>query len=166
MKKNCARLKLTFFKLVIYMRNDNQWVTRRVARVLQVSASLDAESVKISTYRGKTLITITSDSLNKHTLLAPALAIASIALLVTTIAAFSLGNAVLDSTIIAACVVALLFAAVEALGLIVIASIEKHVMSEEDIENASYQDIVLRLHEQQDVFGITQTRLERELQTR
>ena len=146
--------------------SNPQWVKARKTGPLTIQASLDEESVTASTRSGNNIVVINGDSLNRHALLAPALLIAPAALIFTCVINGSDMSLVTRAVALIASVASLIYFIPEALCLLTITALEKRTLSQDEINDASTDTLVLAAHEQEELFRHTQSKITNELERR
>ena len=146
--------------------SDSHWVKARKTGPLVIHASLDKETVTASTKSGGDIVVISEDSLSRHALLAPTLLAASVALLYTCVANGSDISLSMRILALLASIAAVLYLIPEALCLLTITTMERHSLSQEEINDASSDELVLAAHEQEDIFGHSQEAIANELERR
>lgn len=146
--------------------SDSHWVKARKTGPLVIHASLDEESVTASTKSGADIVSINVDSLSRHALLAPALLAGSIALLYTCVADGSDISLFARVLALIASIAACLYLIPEALCLLTMTVMERHSLSQDEINAASNDELVLAAHEQEDIFGRAQEAIINELERR
>lgn len=146
--------------------SNSQWVKARKTGPLTIQASLDEESVTASTRSGNNIVVINGGSLNRHALLAPALIIAPIALMFTCVINGSDMSLVARAIALLASIASIIYFIPEALCLLTITVLEKHVLSQDEINDASTDALLLAAHEQEDLFGHAQSKIKNELERR
>lgn len=146
--------------------SNPQWVTARKTGPLTIQASLDEESVTASTRSGNNIVVINGDSLNRHALLAPALLIAPVALIFTCVINGSDMSLVTRAVALLASIASLIYFVPEALCLLTITALEKRALSQDEINDASTDTLLLAAHEQEELFSHSQTKIKNELNRR
>ena len=146
--------------------SNSHWVKARKTGPLVIHASLDKETVTASTKSGGNIVVINEDSLSRHALLAPALLVASVALLYTCVvngSDISLATRILA---LLASIAAGLYLVPETLCLLTITTMEKRSLSQAEISDATNDELILAAHEQEDIFGHSQEAITNELERR
>ena len=146
--------------------SNPQWVTARKTGPLTIQASLDEESVTASTRFGNNIVVINGDSLNRHALLAPALLIAPVALIFTCVINGSDMSLVTRAVALLASIASLIYFVPEALCLLTVTALEKRALSQDEINDASTDTLLLAVHEQEELFSHSQTKIKNELDRR
>lgn len=146
--------------------SDSRWVKARNTGPLTIHASLDEESATASTRSGNNIVVINSESLNMHAILTPLLPIAAVTLFITCVINGSDMSLIARGAALVGSVAAIVYFIPEALCLLTVASIEKHTLSQDEINEASTDTLILAAHEQEELFGHAQAKLEGEIERR
>lgn len=146
--------------------SNSQWVKARNTGPLTIQASLDEESATASTRSGNDIVIINSESLNRHAILTPLLPIAAVALFVTCVINGSDMSIAARIAALIASIAATLYFIPEALCLLTVTSLEKHILSQDEINEASTDTLTLAVHEQEELFGHAQSKIKDELERR